>query len=325
LVAYGGGNYESEKWRLGVSVYSENDSKNQSLQQNLSDAQVQILSDAGDDTSQMVAPSEVMEPYNENRILYKKELINGAEAFVFSNNPDDELYRVTFSQVGANQGNYVLSSINAINNIFEYVEPIAGIPQGNYAPIVQLVAPTKLQIAVLNGSYTPSEKTTIDFEVAGSKNDLNLFSTLDDANNDGFAGKLKINQTIIKKDSLWRLDAYADGDFIHNNFKTIQRLYNAEFNRDWNLDTPLGNQQLLKTGLLLNHPEKGMVNYQFEHLEFSENFNGNRHITSVNFFLNNLNIISHSSFLKAQSNINSSTFLRSFNKITYQNKNHWMG
>ena len=325
LVAYGGGNYESEKWRFGVSVYSENDSKNQPLQQNLSDAQVQILSDAGDDTSQMVAPSEVMEPYNENRILYKKELINGAEAFVFSNNPDDELYRVTFSQVGANQGNYVLSSINAINNIFEYVEPIAGIPQGNYAPVVQLVAPTKLQIAVLNGSYTPSEKTTIDFEVAGSKNDLNLFSTLDDANNDGFAGKLKLNQSIIKKDSLWRLDAYADGDFIHNNFKTIQRLYNAEFNRDWNLDTPLGNQQLLKTGLLLNHPEKGMVNYQFEHLEFSENFNGNRHITSVNLFLNNLNIISHSSFLKAQSNINSSTFLRSFNKITYQNKNHWMG
>jgi len=69
LVAYSGGNYESEKLRFGISVYSESDSKNHPLQQNLSEAQVQILKDAGDDSSQMVAPSEVMEPYNENRIL----------------------------------------------------------------------------------------------------------------------------------------------------------------------------------------------------------------------------------------------------------------
>ncbi|MBU3822165.1 hypothetical protein KO566_08850 [Flavobacteriaceae bacterium XHP0103] len=325
LVAYGGGNYKSDKLRFGVSVYSESDSKNQPLQQNLSDNQVDILRNAGDDKSQMTAPSAVQEPYNENHIQYKKELINGVEAFVFSNNPEDELYRVTFTQVGANQGNYVLSSTNAINNIFEYVEPMAGIPQGNYEPVVQLVAPNKLQIAVLNGSYTPTEKTNIAFEVAGSKNDLNLFSNLDDANNDGFAGKLKVNQTIFKKDSLWQLDAFADGDFIHKNFKTIQRLYNAEFTRDWNLDIPMGNQQLLKTGLLLSHPEKGSVNYQFEHLEFSENFNGNRHVANVNLLLNKFNIISQSSFLNAESSLNTSTFARSFNRITYHTKKYWVG
>ena len=76
-----------------------------------------ILADAGDDRTQMVAPSEVQEALNENRILYKKELIGGVEAFVFSNNPDDELFRVTFSRVGTNLGDYNLSSINAINNI----------------------------------------------------------------------------------------------------------------------------------------------------------------------------------------------------------------
>ncbi|PKQ44686.1 hypothetical protein [Confluentibacter flavum] len=325
LVAYGGGHHESEKLSFGVSVYSENDSKNQPLQQNLSEEQVQILANAGDDKSLMVAPSGVLEPYNENRILYKKEFINGVEAYVFSNNPEDELYRVTFSQVGSNQGNYVLSSINAINNIYEYVEPVAGIPQGNYNPIVQLVAPTKLQIAVLNGQYNPTEKTNISFEAAGSKNDLNLFSTEDDANNDGFAGKLKITQTIFKKDSLWSLNAFADADYIHKNFKTIQRLYNAEFSRDWNIDTPLGNQQLIITGLNLFHPEKGNANYHFEHLEFSENFNGNRHVFNANLFLNKFQITSYSSFLNAESHINTSTFLRSFNRITYSMKNNWIG
>src|SRR5690606_3667263 len=325
LVAYGGGHHESEKLSFGVSVYSENDSKNQPLQQNLSEEQVRILANAGDDKSSMVAPSGILEPYNENRILYKKEFINGVEAYVFSNNPDDELYRVTFSQVGFNQGNYILSSINAINHIYEYVEPVTGIPQGNYNPIVQLVAPTKLQIAVLNGQYNPTEKTNINFEAAGSKNDLNLFSNEDDANNDGFAGKLKITQTVFKKDNLWSLNVFADADYIHKNFKTIQRLYNAEFSRDWNIEIPLGNQQLLITGLNLFHPEKGHANYHFEHLEFSENFNGNRHVFNTNLFLNKFQITSYSSLLNAESNINTSTFLRSFNRITYSLKNNWVG
>ena len=94
---------------------------------------------------------------------------------MFSNNPDDDLFSVRFTLVGDNLGNYIVSSINAISTIYEYVAPIAGTPQGNFAPIVQLVAPNKLQMAVLNGNYAPTQKTNIGFEVAGSKNDLNLF------------------------------------------------------------------------------------------------------------------------------------------------------
>lgn len=333
LVAYGGGNFETKKLKLGISVYSENDAKNQPLQQNLSEEQVQILSQAGDDRSQMVAPSAVQESFNDNRILYRKTLINGVEAFVFSNNPDDELYRVTFSQVGANQGHYILSSTNAISNIYEYVEPQLGIPQGDYEPVVQLVAPTKLQIAVLNGSYMPSEKTNIAFEVAGSKKDLNLFSNLDDNNNDGFAGKLKITQSIIKSDSLWNLNVFADVDYIQKNFNTIQRLYNAEFNRDWNLSDLNGttlvnnfnNQNLLSSGINLIHPKMGGMNYQFEHLGYSGFFNGNRHLAHLNMNLNKFNIQSYSSFLDANSTLNTSTFLRSYNRLTYSMKRSWLG
>jgi len=325
LVAYGGGKYESNKLNIGVSVYSENDAKNQPLQQNLSTEQVQILANAGDNRSLMVAPSGVPEVFNENRILYKKEFINGVEAFVFSNNPDDDLFSVKFYLVGENQGNYIISSIDAISNIYEYVEPIAGVLQGNYEPIVQLIAPTKLQMAVVNGNYKPTEKTTIDFEVSGSKNDLNLFSSLDDGNNDGFAGKLKIEQSIIKTDSLWNLNVFFDGNFIQNDFRTIERLYRAEFNRDWNIENPLGNQQLLTSGLQLFHPKKGIASYQFEHLNYSENFNGNRHVATVNLRLNRFNIVSYSSILNAKSNLNTSTFLRSFNHISYSLKNSWIG
>lgn len=329
FVAFGGGNYSSVKFKLGVSVYSENDAKNQPLQQNLSEEQVQILADAGDDRTQMVAPSEVREELNDNRILYKKELIGSVEAFVFSNDPNDELYRVTFTLVGANQGDYALSNINAINNIYEFV----GANQGSYAPVVQLVAPIKLQVAVVNGSYKPSEKTKISFEASGSKNDLNLFSNSDDNNNDGFAGKININQTLVKKDSLWNMDVYIDSDYISAEYRNIEGLYNPEFNRDWNLDLNnvkgiglnLGNQMLFNSGFRMFHQTKGTLNYQFEHLNFSDGFNGNRHIAQANLLLDKFNILSSSSFLNTESNINISTFLRSYNRFTYSMKKSWIG
>ena len=329
FVTYGGGNYESEKFKIGVSVYSENDAKNQPLQQNLSEEQVEILANAGDDRSQMVAPSEIRDELNDNRILYKKELIGSAEAFVFSNDPDDELYRVTFSLVGENQGDYDLSNINAINNIYEYV----GVNLGSYAPIVQLVPPTKLQIAVLNGSYKPSEKTNISFEASGSKNDLNSFSNLDDDNNNGFAGKINIEQTLIKNDSLWNFDVFIDSDYISSHYRNIEGLYNPEFNRDWNLDQPpgtqiasdLGNQTLINSGFKLFHPKKGNINYQFEHLNYSYGFKGKRHVANANLIFNKFSIISNSSFLKSNSNINSSNFLRAYNQVTYSMKKSWVG
>jgi len=322
---YGGGSYETEKLKIGVSVYSETDAKNQPLQQNLSSEQVEILANAGDDQSLMVAPSEVSEEFDENRILYRKDTINGIERFVFSNDPEDDLFSVRFTLVGENLGDYIIINSNAIENIFEFIEPINGVSQGNYAPIIRLIAPEKLQIAVVNGSYKPTDKTDVSFELAGSKNDVNLFSSLDDDNNDGFAAKLKVNHQIIKTDSLWNLSAYADADIINKNFKTIQRLYRAEFNRDWNLENPLGNQNLLSSGLELSHPKKGIASYKFEHLNYSENFNGNRHNVLANVQLNQFNLLSNSSFLSNNSSISTSTFVRSFNRATYNFKKQWVG
>ncbi len=325
FIAFAGGKHESNRLTIGASVYSENDAKNQPLQQNLSTEQVQILSNAGDDRTQMVAPSGVSEVFSENRILYRKELVSGFEAFVFSTNPNDELFSVRFTLVGDNQGNYILSNTNAISNIFQFVAPLAGVPQGNYEPIVQLIAPTKLQIAVVNGSYRPSDRTIISFEAAGSKFDENLFSDFDDTGNDGFAGKLRADHTIIKADSLWNLSAIINVDFIDDTYKPIEQLYNAEFNRDWNLNTPSGDQSLIIGGLNLSHSKKGLANYSFEHLNYAENFNGNRHVFNANLILGKWHVYSNSSFLKASSGINESTFLRSFNRLTYSFNNNWIG
>src|SRR5690606_8236169 len=145
FTGFGGGNYKDDKLEVGAYYYIESDSKNQPLQQNLSEEQVQILQEAGDNPDLMTAPSAVADTYSDNKILYKKELYEEQEIFVFSNNPEDELFFVKFSYVGENQGSYVIIDNTAINRIFEFVPPVNGVPQGNYEPVIRLFAPTQLQ------------------------------------------------------------------------------------------------------------------------------------------------------------------------------------
>lgn len=323
FVTYAGANHEAKTWSLGGYLYSENDVKNQPLQQNLSSEQATILSNAGDNVNLMNAPSAYLDSYSENKILYKKITVTGGEAFEYSNNSTDELYNVKFTLVGVHLGNYILTNSSAIGKIYQYVEPIAGVPQGNYEPIVRLIAPTKIQIATILGKYNPSEKTAVDFEVGVSNNDLNLFSELDDNNNKGVAGKLNFKQRLLTKK--WQIDAFGNYQFVQENFKTIERLFNIEFNRDWNLTTFAGNQSLLINGVDFILPEKGKLTYQFEKLDFSKSFSGNRHIINGLFKLNNWNIYQNSSYLKSDGTYANSTFIRNQSQVRYNFKKNWIG
>ena len=326
LLTYGGITHEEEKWSIGGFVYSENDIKNQPLQQNLTEEQVEILKQAGDNTDQMIAPSAYVDTYSENKILYRKTLINGVEVFEYSNNPDDELYNVRFTYLGANMGNYILASSAAVGRIFEYVPPINGIPQGDYEPVIRLTAPQKIQIATVLGKYNPSEKTLIDFEAGMSNNDLNMYSSLDNDDNNGYAAKIDAKQRLYT--GKWELDAFANYQFIQKDFRTIERLFNIEFNRDWNLNgitTTNGNQSYLTTGTTFRLPQKGQFNYQLEQLDFSGNFTGTRHVVNGRFIFNNFLIQNQGSWLNSDSDYAASEFIRNEALAKYHFGKNWVG
>ena len=323
FVTYGGVNHEAKTWSLGGYLYSENDVKNQPLQQNLSSEQVAILSNAGDNVNLMNAPSAYLDTYSANKILYKKIIISGVEVFENSNDPNDELYNVKFTFVGLNQGSYILTNSNSNGKIYQYVGLTSPIVNRNYEPITRLVAPTKIQIATVLGKYNPNEKSSVDFEVGVSNNDLNLFSSLDDNNNKGVAGKLNFKQRLFSKK--WQIDAFGNYQYVQENFKTIERLFNIEFNRDWNLTIFQGNQSLLINGLSFILPEKGKLTYQFEKLDFSKSFSGNRHSINGLFKLKNWNILQNSSYLKSDGDYANSTFIRNQSQVKYHFKNNWIG
>jgi hypothetical protein len=324
FVTYAGGTHESKKWSFGSYLYSENDLKNQPLQQNLSTEQALVLANAGDNQGLMVAPSAFLDTYSENKILYKKIIINSIEVFENSNNPLDELYNVKFSLVGENKGDYVLKNSNSIAKIYEYIAPINSIPQGNYEPIIALVAPTKIQVATFLGKFNPNEKTIFDFEIGVSNNDQNLFSSKDDANNQGVATKINAKQRLFSKK--WNVDAFANYQYVAKTFSTVERLYNIEFNRDWNLGTINSeNQSYLVSGLQMTLPEKGNLVYQFEKLDFSKIFTGNRHVLNALLNLKNWNIQTTGSLLHSDGKDSSSKFLRNQTQVKYHFKKNWIG
>ncbi|RVU91326.1 hypothetical protein EH230_10685 [Flavobacterium columnare] len=324
FVTYGGAIHQGNKWHLGGFVYSENDVKNQPLQQNLSSDQIKILTDAGDDPILMNAPSATIEPYTDKKILYKKISTGTTIIYTFSNDPKEVLYQVKFSLVGKNKGDYIVKATVANGRIYEYKPPLGGIKQGEYEPIIRLIAPSKLQIATILGGYKASEKTGIDFELAVSNHDLNLFSDLDDQNNKGIAGKFNIRQKIISKRN-WGLTSINDLQFIQKEYKAIERLFAIEFDRDWNLKESIGSQRFISSALQLDWSKKTRGKYQFENLVFSESFTGTRHLFSGIHQTSKWFIKEQGSLMNSQSKEFRSQFLRNQLYLKYKFYKNWIG
>ncbi len=319
FISYERAEYKSEKVEISGYFYNENDVKNQPIQVNLTAEQKQILANAGNNQDLMVGESAYPDVYDANRILYKKVQVGNEEYFEYSTNQNDDLFNVTFSNVGTNQGDYSLSDTYANGNVFVYV----GTNLGSYNPITQLIAPTKLQVAVLNSSYKPSEKTSISAEVALSNSDQNLFSTLDNEQNKGIATKLAWQQVLL--DKKWKLLSDVNYLFIHRNFNTIQRFQSVEFNRDWNLNNPTGNQQQIGIDLSLKKNKDNFLTYAFQQLQFSNNFKGHKHIVTSEMNFGNTSIYNSSSYLINNSDIQENSFLRVKTGVEQSFKKVWIG
>ena len=319
FVTYEEASYASEK--LGVSgyFYSENDAKNQPIQQALTNNQKQILANAGNNVDLMVAESAFEDAFDVNKILYKKSTNGAVEFFEYSSNSNDQLYFVTFTDVGANNGNYSLDQSTAIGNIFSFV----GVNQGSYQPIVRLIPPTKSQMLVVQSNYNVSNKTQISSEIALSNNDANLFSSIDDSENNGLAAKVGWQQVLL--DKKWQLSSSIHHEYAHKNFKTLQRWESVEFNRDWNILNNNATKNYFQTQLVLKNEENSFVSYRYNHLNYTNEFNGNKHEISTKMQLENTTFFADASLLENTSTTESNSFIRANANAEHRFSNKWMG
>src|SRR5690606_6419654 len=299
------------------------DIKNQPVQQNLNKEQVDILKQAGDSLALMMAPSAYPDTYSENKTLYKKVNQNGYEFYQYSNTPTDTLYMVSFSYVGPSNGNYRLANSSGVGKIYEFIEPIDGLNQGDYEPLIQLIAPTRLTLATVIGQYKPKDFTQVDFEFGFSNHDQNLFSPIDDDDNKGIAANVNATHRVL--DNKWKVDVFGSVLWLTENFKNIARWYSSEFDRDWNDSNTFGNQSLLTFGSKVSPNANSFFTYQYSRLEYTNSYIGHKQSLIGNYLYKDFNLNTNTSFLTAKGSVYNTDFIRSKTQAVYRKNNNWAG
>jgi hypothetical protein len=311
--------YKTEKLQISGYFYSENDAKNQPLQQNLTDNQKQILGAAGNNVDLMNSESAFLDSFNENKILYKKSTSGATEIFEYATSETGELYNVTFTNVGSNNGDYSIDSNTAIGNVFVFT----GVNQGSYQPIIRLIAPTKSQLFVLKTDYNSSKKTQFKSEIAVSNNDANLFSSIDDNLNIAVAAKVRWQQILI--DKKWQLKSNINHEFVQKNFQTIQRWESVEFNRDWNILTNNETKNYFQSEFTLQNKKNDFVLYRFNNLNYRDVFKGTKHEVQAKIQLNKTAIFVDGSLLANTSTEEDNSFFRAQVKAEQSFNKNWLG
>ena len=110
---------------------------------------------------------------------------------------------------------------------------------------------------------------------------------------------------------------------MQENFKPIERLYNIEFNRDWNILNPTGNQSLVIGGFEFFTTKTDSIQwllngkYQFEKLDYSNNFSGRKHVFQTLAKRKNFLIQTQGSYMKSSGELSKSDFLRNQTTANY--------
>jgi hypothetical protein len=330
--------YEQDKLKVHFNIYSEQDSKNQPLQQELSPEQKKLLSQIGDTLSLAITPSIDSVAFTNSEVLYQRNdttigthvfkkifLYSPTKIYVSNGVTDSAHFRVTYSNVGAGNGNYnqIVSSANG--KVFQWVIPDTtnGFlkPRGSYEPVIQLVTPKQKQMLTAGVDYAFSANTKLSIEGAMTKNDINTFSPADSKDDKGYAFKMNLDniQPLFKAKlndttaSLVTLATSVNYEYVQKYFSPIERYRSIEFERDWNRGSVAvaDDQHIVGASAALTKKDMGTVGYKFNALFEGAKYNANKNIVTLNFTKKGFNVMYNASLLNSASVTNTNFYRHS--------------
>lgn len=312
-LANAGFDFSTNKIKIGTHYYTETDLKNQALDQELSDAQLQLLYGIGDSLHKAISPSADSIAFNGNEVLYKKiDSLGYGSIYVHSISKDSAFYRLSFSFVGVGKGNYIQIKSMANGRVYKWVTPVNGIPQGDHEPVVMLITPKKKQMLTTKLEYEIIKNTIIKAELAISNNDLNLLSPYNDENNTNYAYKVGFENKInIGQKANWQILSEANYEYIDKDFTPIERYRDIEFRRNWNSQEIInGNQQKIDATISLKDNKSSLFKYDYQQYWTGDNYDGKKNSLMANTDINNWKFRSKVTYTSTKElNINTS-FLR---------------
>jgi len=254
---YNSANYLRSTWLAGTELshqrygfrfqsYGEFDGKSLVGGGSLTDAQKMQLALSGNsnDGTYITGIDTIADNTDLTQIRYVlKDSIIGGRVFknILKYAPSaDAKNTARFTDVGQGNGNYIRIESTSNGAVYQWVVPdtVSGKLSGNYEPLIRLATPQSQNILSLGGYVALTKQTILDVEIAKSSLGRNLFSVQKDTFQNGFAWKIALRHE-QKLDSLgnWKLLASADHEHTDAQFRIFNPYRNAEFNRDWNLQT----------------------------------------------------------------------------------------
>jgi len=294
-----GAGMEYKKMQVRFNFFSEQDLKNQPMQQELTDSEKMLLAAIGDSVQLAMVPNIDSIEFSSTYVMYK--MIDTTVAsiiydsvFVYSTNPDSAFYRLGFAFVGSGKGNYVLTQSSANGRVFKWVAPQGGQPGGDYEPVTLLVTPKKIQMYTLAFDYGIGKTTKITAEAALSNNNKNLFSSLNKNDDMGYAIRAAVANTVpfAKKNSNeWKFIADISNEWVSRYFSPIEQYRPVEFSRDWNISqASQGNENISSLKIGIENKKNQHAFYQVKYYVHGDAYNGLQNQLAVaqdykNFFL----------------------------------------
>lgn len=296
--------YSSKKVNFWLNAYSEQDAKNQTIQQSLTPAQKTLLAAIGDSLNLAQTSSIDSVGFLENQLLYRMVDTLGTDSvLVFSVVPSQAVYRASFTFVGAGKGDYILSNYNALGKVYKWLAPIGGIKQGDYAPNRIIVTPKQKQLFSSGIRYSINSKFSIVTELAYSQNDINTFSSKNSSDDGGYANITKLLGTIpFRHNSSWKVVLKAETELLSATFSPIEQYRSVEFDRDWNTRNKnyKGNQAFTSISSDFVHEKNGNFLLNFQHFNIGKDFTGVKSNLTSKWNKNGFNSTIDASYLLSQ-------------------------
>jgi hypothetical protein len=282
-----------DKLKLRFGVFSNSDSRNSPINQPLNQDQKKFLFLIGDSINKAFYPVAPLDTLGPGKVLYAKidtvyKAANGLfthdSIYVFSVNPSVRLYNLTFSDVGAGNGDYVPSQNGVNGNTYVWVAPVNGQKQGQFAAAEYLVTPKTQQVITLGADYNLSRHTTMTAEYARSHYDVNTLSTLDKKNDDGNAIRmlLKNSHPFAGSARGLELTTHLSYEYVEASFQPVERLRPVEFARDWGLPVQVApaNETLFSGSVQVSDRKKNFIGYEISGYDRGASFTGIRNTFS---------------------------------------------
>jgi hypothetical protein len=284
--------WATPKGSFWLNVYSEQDGLNATGNLDLTPEQRSRLAQAGDNLATAFASGvDTLENFEASRVLYRYRDTTvcgglGIQILEYSTNSETARYAVRFSEVPAGQGNYIQAPNAANGRVYRWVapDPVTCQPTGNFEPIIRLIAPEQRQLHTIGTDYQLSKKTRVYAEASLSQRDLNRYSPLDNGDNFGGGGYLKLEQKLKK--GPWSAVFDLNSEVLTTHFLPLNPYRPAEFVRDWNtgnLGTDPGAEILLRSGMTLARKDWGDTRYEYARFEHGNLYTGQKHVARLNF------------------------------------------